>query len=56
MAEMPEFESEMHRTAVAQLDQVAERLNLDHDTHIRLRYPRLALRGPFERYKLITSR
>jgi len=43
MAEMPEFESEMHRTAVAQLDQVAERLNLDHDTHIRLRYPRRAL-------------
>ena len=26
MADMPEFESEMHRTAVAQLDQVAERL------------------------------
>ncbi|PYM46569.1 MAG: glutamate dehydrogenase [Candidatus Rokuibacteriota bacterium] len=33
----------MHRTAVAQLDQVAERLHLDHDTHIRLRYPRRAL-------------
>jgi glutamate dehydrogenase (NAD(P)+) len=43
MAELPEFESEMHRTAVAQLDQVAERLHLDHDTHIRLRYPRRAL-------------
>ena len=43
MADMPEFESEMHRTAVAQLDQVAERLHLDHDTHIRLRYPRRAL-------------
>jgi glutamate dehydrogenase/leucine dehydrogenase len=43
MAEMPEFESEMHRTAVAQLDQVAERLHLDHDTHIRLRYPRRVL-------------
>jgi glutamate dehydrogenase (NAD(P)+) len=43
MAEMPEFESEMHRTAVAQLDQVAERLHLDHDTHVRLRYPRRAL-------------
>jgi len=43
MAGMPEFESEMHRTAVAQLDQVAERLHLDHDTHIRLRYPRRAL-------------
>jgi glutamate dehydrogenase (NAD(P)+) len=33
----------MHRTAVAQLDRVAERLDLDHDTHIRLRYPRRAL-------------
>ena len=43
MADMPEFESEMHRTAVAQLDQVAERLHLDHDIHIRLRYPRRAL-------------
>src|SRR5499427_8497145 len=43
MADMPEFESDMHRTAVAQLDQVAERLHLDHDTHIRLRYPRRAL-------------
>src|SRR5499426_1678613 len=43
MADMPEFESDMHRTAVAQLDRVAERLHLDHDTHIRLRYPRRAL-------------
>jgi len=43
MADLPEFESEMHRTAVAQLDRVAERLDLDHDTHIRLRYPRRAL-------------
>jgi glutamate dehydrogenase (NAD(P)+) len=43
MADMPEFESEMHRTAVAQLDQVAERLHLDHDIHIRLRYPRRTL-------------
>jgi glutamate dehydrogenase (NAD(P)+) len=43
MADLPEFESEMHRTAVAQLDKVAERLHLDHDTHIRLRYPRRAL-------------
>ena len=42
MADLPEFESEMHRTAVAQLDRVAERLDLDHDTHIRLRYPRRA--------------
>ena len=43
MSDLPEFESEMHRTAVAQLDRVAERLHLDHDTHIRLRYPRRAL-------------
>src|SRR5438876_28957 len=43
MAEMPEFESEMHRTAVAQVDQVAERLHLDHRTRSRLRYPRRAL-------------
>src|SRR5262250_3914562 len=43
MADMPEFESDMHRTAVAQLDRVAERLHLDHDTHIRLRYPRRTL-------------
>jgi glutamate dehydrogenase (NAD(P)+) len=43
MADMPEFESEMHRTAVAQLDDVAGRLHLDHDTHLRLRYPRRAL-------------
>ena len=43
MADLPEFDSEMHRTAVAQLDRVAERLHLDHDTHIRLRYPRRAL-------------
>ncbi len=43
MADMPEFESEMHRTAVAQLDNVAGRLHLDHDTHLRLRYPRRAL-------------
>ena len=43
MADMPEFESDMHRTAVAQLDRVAERLHLDHDIHLRLRYPRRAL-------------
>src|SRR5215470_12992183 len=34
MTDMPEFESDMHRTAVAQLDRVAERLQLDHDTHL----------------------
>jgi len=39
----PEFDSELHRTAVAQLDAVAGRLGLDPDIHERLRYPRRAL-------------
>jgi len=39
----PEFDSELHRTAVAQLDTVATRLNLDPNIHERLRYPRRAL-------------
>jgi glutamate dehydrogenase (NAD(P)+) len=39
----PEFDSELHRTAVAQLDAVAARLGLDPDIHERLRYPRRAL-------------
>jgi glutamate dehydrogenase (NAD(P)+) len=39
----PEFDSELHRTALAQLDRVAGRLNLDHDIHERLRFPRRAL-------------
>ena len=39
----PEFDSEMHRTAVAQLDAVAARLNLHPNIHERLRYPRRAL-------------
>src|SRR5215813_8441042 len=43
MTESSEFESHLHRTAVAQLDQVATRLNLEHDIHERLRYPRRAL-------------
>jgi glutamate dehydrogenase (NAD(P)+) len=43
MADMLEFESDMHRTALSQLDRVAERLRLDYDTHLRLRYPRRAL-------------
>jgi glutamate dehydrogenase (NAD(P)+) len=43
MTENAEFESHLHRTALAQLDQVAGRLNLDHDLHERLRYPRRAL-------------
>ncbi len=38
-----EFDSELHRTALAQLDQVAAKLNLDPDIHARLRYPRRAL-------------
>jgi glutamate dehydrogenase (NAD(P)+) len=38
-----EFDSELHRTALAQLDQVAVKLNLDPDIHARLRYPRRAL-------------
>jgi glutamate dehydrogenase (NAD(P)+) len=39
----PEFDSELHRTALAQLDRVAGRLSLDHDIHERLRFPRRAL-------------
>jgi glutamate dehydrogenase (NAD(P)+) len=38
-----EFDSELHRTALAQLDQVAAKLSLDPDIHARLRYPRRAL-------------
>jgi glutamate dehydrogenase (NAD(P)+) len=38
-----EFDSDLHRTAVAQLDLVAARLNLDADIHQRLRAPRRAL-------------
>src|SRR5262245_23500755 len=37
------FDSELHRTAVAQLDAVAARLELDPNIHERLRYPRRAL-------------
>src|SRR3990170_7280866 len=43
MTHSPEFDSELHRTALAQLDQVAGRLSLDPDIHERLRYPRRAL-------------
>src|SRR5499427_4644658 len=43
MADMPEFESDMHRTAVSQLDRVATRLQLDPAIHDRLRLPRRAL-------------
>jgi len=38
-----EFDSELHRTALAQLDSVAARLQLDPNIHERLRYPRRAL-------------
>ncbi|HEY3068564.1 MAG TPA: Glu/Leu/Phe/Val dehydrogenase [Methylomirabilota bacterium] len=38
-----EFESHLYRTAIAQLDRVATRLQLDADIHERLRYPRRAL-------------
>jgi len=43
MTQIPEFESELHRTALAQLDSVAARLQLDANIHERLRYPRRAL-------------
>jgi glutamate dehydrogenase (NAD(P)+) len=43
MHDSPEFDSELHRTALAQLDRVATRLGLDHDIHERLRFPRRAL-------------
>ncbi len=43
MDQTNEFDSELHRTAVAQLDRVAARLGLDPDIHERLRYPRRAL-------------
>ena len=38
-----EFDSELHRGAVTQLDRVAARLHLDDDIHARLRHPRRAL-------------
>src|SRR6266851_3816472 len=43
MTDSPEFDSELHRTALAQLDRVATRLALDSDIHERLRFPRRAL-------------
>ncbi len=43
MTAMLEFDSELHRTAVAQLDAVAARLGLDANVHERLRFPRRAL-------------
>jgi glutamate dehydrogenase (NAD(P)+) len=41
--EKAEFDSELYRTALAQVDRVASHLNLDADIHERLRYPRRAL-------------
>jgi glutamate dehydrogenase (NAD(P)+) len=38
-----EFDSELHRSTVAQLDRVAGRLHLEEDIHERLRHPRRAL-------------
>jgi glutamate dehydrogenase (NAD(P)+) len=43
MTETSEFESELLRTALAQLDRVARRLSLEADIHERLRHPRRAL-------------
>jgi glutamate dehydrogenase (NAD(P)+) len=43
MTSMSEFDSELLRTALAQLDSVAGRLQLDPNIHERLRYPRRAL-------------
>ena len=38
-----EFDSDLHRTAIAQLDRVAGKLGLGPDIHERLRHPRRAL-------------
>ena len=43
MPEKSEFDSDLYRTALAQLDRVGGRLNLPSDIHERLRYPRRAL-------------
>jgi glutamate dehydrogenase/leucine dehydrogenase len=43
MTEKSDFESPMLRTALAQLDHTAARLQLDQDIHERLRHPRRAL-------------
>src|SRR5262245_51564835 len=43
MTEKTEFESELYRTTLAQLDRVAGRLSLEADIHERLRHPRRAL-------------
>ena len=38
-----EFDSTLYRTAVAQLDEVAQKVDLEPDLHERLRHPRRAL-------------
>jgi len=43
MADLPEFESALYDTALAQLDRVATRLQLESEIHERLRLPRRAL-------------
>jgi glutamate dehydrogenase (NAD(P)+) len=43
MTDKAEFDSHLYRTAIAQLDRVAAKLNLDTGIHERLRYPRRAL-------------
>ncbi len=43
MTNTPEFDSELLRTTLSQLDSVAGRLTLDPNIHERLRYPRRAL-------------
>jgi glutamate dehydrogenase (NAD(P)+) len=43
MTDRSEFESDLYRVAVTQLDGVAARLGLDAEIHERLRYPRRAL-------------
>src|SRR4029450_4472466 len=43
MHDSPEFDSELHRTALAHLDRVATRLSPDRDIHELLRFPRRAL-------------
>ena len=43
MTDKSEFDAPMLRTALAQLDQVAQRLQLDQDIHERLRHARRAL-------------
>jgi glutamate dehydrogenase (NAD(P)+) len=43
MTEKTDFDSPMLRTALAQLDQTAQRLRLEQDVHLRLRHARRAL-------------